>query len=174
VVLRGGCVPTPIMFGGAQQRGVRPGTIPVAMVVGMRTALEWSLRHLEQRTSRMRALRDQLEWRLLQQFPHAVVHGSEPRLPNTLNISFVGLDRQSLLAALDLSGIACATGSACESGSSQPSPVLTAMGRTDSQVGSAIRFSLGGEMTDADLLEVVDRIVAVVTRQATELSPADP
>ncbi|MDA0658673.1 MAG: cysteine desulfurase family protein [Planctomycetota bacterium] len=166
LLLRSGISPPPVLLGGSQQMGTRPGTESVALAVGMRTALEICQRDLQQRISHMQLLRNELQIRLLAAFPWVVVNGAEPRLPNTLNVSCVGLDRQSLLLALDRHGIACATGSACESGSSRPSPVLVAMGCPEQHVQSAIRFSIGADVTAQDMEQVAERIVAAIARMA--------
>ena len=101
----------------------------------------------------------------MQGWPAAVVHAAgAPRLPHTSCLSFAGLDRQALLLALDQAGVACSTGSACASGSSEPSPVLLAMGCNESLVGSALRFSLGAVTTANEVDEAVRRILQVVNR----------
>ena len=120
----------------------------------------------------MRSLRDELESRLLAELPEVVVIGDncEWRLPNTSCVSFPGLDRQALVMALDMAGIACSTGSACASGSSEPSPTLVAMGLADQLVGSSIRFSLGATTTDEMIDEAIARIVKVPNKSRTHSS----
>jgi cysteine desulfurase len=148
--------------GGFQQTGLRPGTEPIALAVGMKTALELATRELDARRQRMTELRDQLERQILAGYADAVVIGADaPRLPHTSNIAFVGLDRQALVIALDLAGVACSTGSACASGSSEPSPALVAMGLPEAQISSSVRFSLGATTTPADIDEAVRRILNV-------------
>lgn len=142
--VRSGVELAPRLFGGHQQEGIRPGTEPVELVVGMRKALELALDGLAQRSQAIAQLRDEFEQLLLAEFPSAVVNGgSAPRLPNTSNVSFPGLDRQAAMLALDLAGIECSTGSACASGSSEPSPALVAMGLPKALYESALRFSFG-------------------------------
>jgi cysteine desulfurase len=150
----------PQLFGGFQQAGLRPGTESVALAVGMCRALElWHAEHHE-RVTRMRELRDRFERAILVGWPAAIVIGAHAdRLPHTSNIAFVGLDRQALFMALDQSGVACSTGSACASGSSETSPVLLAMGCTHAVSSSALRFSLGATTTAALIDEATRRIL---------------
>jgi cysteine desulfurase len=156
----------PFMFGGFQEEGFRPGTQPVALAVGMHAALQCFHREQAERTTRIARLRDRLEAAMISAWPSAVVHGqSASRLPNTTCIAFPGRDRQALVMALDLAGVACSTGSACASGSSEPSPTLVAMGLSDELVGSSIRFSLGATTTADDIDEAIRRIVGVLSRR---------
>jgi cysteine desulfurase len=150
----------PQLFGGFQQGGSRPGTESVALAVGMRDA--FSLWHKERdiRDARLRNLRDCFEQTILAGYSGAVIIGAAAeRLPNTSNIAFVGLDRQMLFMALDQAGVACSTGSACASGSSEPSPALIAMGLDDAVIMSSLRFSLGATTTIADIDEAARRIL---------------
>ncbi len=161
LVVRYGVPLAPHSFGGFQQWGLRPGTETVALAVGMRRALEIFARDADGRALRLRALRNRLEAGLKSDCPHVVVNGAGAnRLPHTSNLAFVGLDRQALSMALDLAGVACSTGSACASGSSEPSHVLLAMGLEPELVNSSLRFSLGAETTAADIDTAVRRIVA--------------
>ena len=164
LILRSGITRQPILFGGAQQLGLRPGTETVALAVGMRVALEASGPHLALRSAHLRARRDQLEARLLAGRPGSIVNGSAERIASTLNLSFPGLDRQRLLIALDLAGIYCSSGSACASGSSEPSHVLTAMGLSTERVESAIRLSVGVPTTAADVESSADRILKIINQ----------
>lgn len=148
----------PILFGGSQQLGKRPGTEPVALVVGMMTALNLWNEEADQRESGMRQSRDHLE-NLLLQDSTAVVNGQGERLPHTLNLSFLGLDRQAMLMALDMAGVACSTGSACASGSSEPSHVLQAMGLETGRIESSLRLSLGATSSLAEIDEAAKRIL---------------
>lgn len=152
----------PLFYGGFQQAGLRPGTPTVALAVGLRTALEMWHAEAMARESRLRELRDRLEQRVLQTIPGAVVVGDGAiRLPHTSNIAFPGVDRQALVMALDLAGVACSTGSACASGSSEPSPVLVAMGCPDEVVSGSIRLSLGAETTAEEVDQAASRISRV-------------
>jgi cysteine desulfurase len=152
----------PLMFGGHQEGGLRPGTQTVALAVGMQTALELSCREQEEHARRLTTLRDQFEAGLLAGYPGAVVHGAAvPRLPNTSNVAFPGLEGQILVLALDLAGVACSVGSACASGSSELSPTLRAMGLANDLVASSLRFSLGATTTPAEVAEAVRRVIDV-------------
>ena len=165
LLLRGDVHLEPLLFGGHQQAGVRPGTESVALAVGMRTALECWHREAAARQRRMAELRDHFEQTLTAELPEtAVIGGRSERLPNTSNISFVGFDRQALLMALDLAGVACSTGSACASGSSEPSPVLVAMGLEQATVEGSIRFSLGASTTAQDVAAGVQHILSACKR----------
>jgi cysteine desulfurase len=162
LILRHGVKLDASLHGGFQQAGLRPGTESVTLAIGMQVALEAWHREADQRLWRMRGLRNQLERTILAGDPDAVVIGSEsPRLPHTSNIAFVGLDRQALVMALDLAGVACSTGSACASGSSEPSPTLVAMGLPAEQISSSVRFSLGATTTAEDIAEAARRILNV-------------
>jgi cysteine desulfurase len=163
LILHGSVQLDPILFGGFQQQGLRPGTEPVALAVGMHAALRVFAREQAVRRERMTSLRDRLEQALVAAWPSAVIHGSAaPRLPNTTCIAFPGLDRQALVMALDMASVACSTGSACASGSSEPSPTLVAMGLSDELVGSSIRCSLGATSTSEMIDEAIDRILNVL------------
>jgi cysteine desulfurase len=162
LIIRDGVSLQPQFFGGFQQGGVRPGTESVALAVGMCRALEsWS----ENRTAwtdRMRNLRDDFENQIVADYRAAVVIGANAkRLPHVSNIAFVGLDRQQLFLALDQAGVACSTGSACASGSSEPSPVHLAMGLESGVISSALRFSFGVDSANADQAEAVRHIFNV-------------
>jgi cysteine desulfurase len=111
----------------------------------------------------MERLRDDLEARLRKDWPRLVVVGNTaPRLPNTSCVAFPGVDRQALVMALDLAGVACSTGSACASGSSEPSPTLVAMGLPGPVVEGAIRLSLGATTTAAEVEQAAVRILNAV------------
>ena len=164
LIVRHGVTLRPILFGGAQQLGARPGTEPVALVLGMLAALRMWQSEAQNVPDQTRRLRDALESRLVAEPCQAIVNGAEPRLPNTTNVSFPGLDRQALLIALDMGGIACSTGSACASGSSEPSRVLQAMGLEEDRVESSIRLSLGRFTTASEAGTAAERILSTVSR----------
>jgi cysteine desulfurase len=165
LVVRRGTALAPSLHGGFQQGGLRAGTESVALAVGMCAALEAAVREAVVRRQRLTALRDSLERQILAGDPRAVVIGAvAPRLPHTTNMAFPGLDRQALAMALDLAGVACSTGSACASGSSEPSPALVAMGLPDEQISSSLRFSLGATTTPGEVDEAARRILNVVNR----------
>jgi cysteine desulfurase len=152
----------PTLFGGFQQAGVRPGTECVTLCEGFAEALRLAYVELPGRTEQLTRLRDRFERVLSAEFPELVINGAgTPRLPHTSNLSLPGCDRQALLIALDAAGVACSTGSACASGSSQPSPVLIAMGLPTNVVESSLRFSLGADTTDGDMAQAIQRISRV-------------
>jgi len=149
----------PLIHGGGQEQERRAGTENVAGIVGMARALENSCRTMQARAARVKELRDRLEKGLLERVPGARRNGHPHlRLPGHLNIAFEGVDGESLLLNLDMRGIEASTGSACASGSIEPSHVLLAMGQSREEALSAIRFSLGASNT----LDEVDRVLDVV------------
>ena len=153
----------PTLFGGFQQGGLRPGTEPVALAVGFHEALRLCHAEQEQRLRTMTELRELLASSLREAFPDLLIAGEEAtRLPHTLNVAFPGVNRQALLMALDLAGVACSTGSACASGSSEPSPVLTAMRLPPAAIEGAIRFSLGAFTSVDEVAEASQRIIRCV------------
>ncbi len=155
----------PTLFGGHQQGGLRPGTETVALAIGMQTALECWHRTANENIQRITQLRDQFEQTLTAELPTVKVLGSgATRLPNTSNLAFVGMNRQALLMALDQAGVACSSGSACASGSSELSPVLLAMGLKKEVVEGSIRFSLGVTTTTAEIEESCRRILSLCKR----------
>ena len=149
----------PIMTGGKHERNRRAGTENVPGIVGMGVAAEVARAKMADEHARVSALRDRLETGILCAVPDTMVNGARaPRLPNTTNISFDRIEAESLLIALDLDGIAVSTGSACSSGTLEPSHVLKAMGFPPHRSQNSIRFSLGTSNTESD----VDRVVAVL------------
>jgi cysteine desulfurase len=162
----------PLMFGGAQDRGRRPGTENVAMAVGLARAAELAVAEREHEWATLEALRNRLEAALLERIPDAVIHGrGAPRAPHIMNISVPGTDSESLLMALDLRGIACSAGSACQSGSISPSHVLAAIGVPADLASSAIRMSLGCLSTDACVDRVID-VFPMLIEKARRLATA--
>ena len=155
----------PLLLGGHQQAGLRPGTESVALAVGMQMALKICHRSFAKQISRWEELRDVFEKILISNVSDAKVIGAQAkRLPNTSNISFRGFDRQALVMALDQAGVACSTGSACASGSSEPSPVLVAMGFDEVAINGSIRFSLGATTGHTEMTEAARRILNVCKR----------
>jgi cysteine desulfurase len=148
----------PLLFGGGQERGLRPGTEDVAGAAGFAAAAQAAEAQREAAMSRVGALRDRLEAGLLARVPGLVVNAAgAPRLPTVSNVSVPGADPEALLMSLDLEGIAASSGSACSSGAVEPSHVLTAMGIPPGIAGPSVRFSLGWGTTDAE----IDRVLAV-------------
>lgn len=169
LVLKHNLTPRPQMFGGHQQAGIRPGTEMVALAVGLCTALECWHRTADETLDRVRRLRDEFEQSLTHELPYVEVIGrSAPRLPNTSNLAFVGIDRQALLMALDQEDIACSSGSACASGSSEASPVLLAMGLEKPLLEGSLRLSLGSTTTRAEIEEACRRILKICKRLRRE------
>jgi cysteine desulfurase len=162
LVVRHGVRLRPLLWGGHQQAGLRAGTETVALAIGMSKAMECWHAEAAARTTRLQSLRDRLEQSILAQEPSAVIIGKRSeRLPNTSNIAFPGLDRQALVMALDMAGVACSTGSACASGSSELSPALVAMGLERAVAEGSIRLSLGAQTTAAEVDAASSRILRV-------------
>lgn len=162
LVVRHGTPLVPLLFGGHQQQGLRPGTESVALAVGMATALRLAQAQQPEHCQRLATLRDRFEQGLAEGYPGLVVHGrNAPRLPQTSSIAFAGLDGQVLLMALDMAGVACSVGSACSSGSTELSPTLLAMGLPKALVASTLRFSLGATTTAEEIEEAIRRILEV-------------
>jgi len=163
----------PLMHGGTQDRGRRPGTENVAAAVGLARAAELTLAECEAHCARIRKLRDKLESGILAMIPDAVIHGrGAERAPHILNVSVPGTDSESLLMALDLRGIAASGGSACQSGSISPSHVLTAIGVRPDLASAAIRMSLGVLTTDQSIDRVIEVFPALVAK-ARQLTAAE-
>ncbi|MCC6124737.1 MAG: cysteine desulfurase [Pirellulales bacterium] len=162
LILRHDAALKPLMYGGHQQFGLRPGTESVPLALGMLTALELAEKERDEYVRRVSELRTRFETGLRAGFPEILVHGeSAARLPNTANIAFPGIDGQILLLALDLAGVACSAGAACSSGSTELSPTLRAMGLPSEIVAASLRFSLGATTTAAEIDEAVSRILGV-------------
>lgn len=162
----------PLIRGGGQDRGRRAGTENVAYAVGLATAAEIAVAEREAHWTQLERMRDRLQERILAALPDAVVHSrGAARAPHVLNVSVPGSDSESMLIALDLRGIACSGGSACQSGSVGASHVLAAMGVPATIAAAAIRMSLGPANTD----EEIDRVAEVFPKLAAKaraLAPA--
>jgi cysteine desulfurase len=157
--IRRGLRLNPLLTGGKHERSRRAGTENVAGIIGMGTAARLAAAKMDDEASRLAMLRDRLEDGILAAVSGTAVNGTRPsRVPNTSNISFDRVEAESLLIALDLEGIAVSTGSACSSGTLEPSHVLKAMGFSPHRSQNSIRFSLGAASTAAD----VDRVIAVL------------
>jgi cysteine desulfurase len=163
----------PLMHGGTQDRGRRPGTENVAAAVGLARAAELTLAECEAHCARIRRLRERLEAGILAKIPDAVIHGrGAERAPHIVNVSVPGTDSESLLMALDLRGIAASGGSACQSGSIDPSHVLRAIGVRPDLASAAIRMSLGVLTTDQSVERVIEVFPALVAK-ARQLAAAE-
>jgi cysteine desulfurase len=170
--IRRGTPIEPLMFGGTQDRGRRPGTENVAMAIGLAKAAELAVAEREHEWTKLEAQRDRLEAAILARIPDAVIHGrAAPRAPHITNVSVPGVDSESMLMALDLRGVACSAGSACQSGSISPSHVLSAIGVSPDLASAAIRLSLGALTTDACIDRVAELFPALVEK-ARRLTPA--
>ena len=158
IFIRRGVTIEPLFHGGTQDRGRRPGTENVAAAVGLARAAELAVAQRERESARLRVLRDELEAAILGAVPDAVVHGrGAPRAAHILSLSVPGVDGETMLMALDLQGVACSAGSACQSGSVTPSHVLAAMGVRPDLASSSVRMSLGSLTTP----ECVRRVAAL-------------
>ncbi len=155
---------TSVLFGGSQERGVRPGTLDAALAAGLAAACKRAALRLAD-AQRLGALRDRLEQGLLDAFPGAVVNGKDAkqRVAHVTNISFGSENGPELVAALDLEGISVSSGSACSAGTADPSPVITAIGGKARSI-SAVRFSLGDWVTEADIDFVLEKARNVLAR----------
>ncbi len=163
--IRRGTPLEPMMHGGTQDGGRRPGTENVAMAVGLAKAAELGLAEMESECVRLGGLRDRLEEALLARIPDAMVHGrGVPRAPHILNISVPGTDSESLLMALDMQGVACSAGSACQSGNVSPSHVLAAIGVRRDLASAAIRMSFGSMSVDGDVERVAQLFPALIAK----------
>jgi cysteine desulfurase len=155
-----------IQTGGKHERGRRAGTENVAGIVGMGVAATLSADKLSPEAVRVGALRDRLEEGIVRSVAGTAINGAPAsRVPNTTNISFDRVEAESLLIALDLEGVAVSTGSACSSGTLEPSHVLRAMGFPPHRTQNSLRFSLGVFSTDAE----VDRVIEILPRLVEKL-----
>jgi cysteine desulfurase len=161
--VRSGVKLSPLLFGGHQERGLRPGTENVAAIAGLGKACELAAASLASEAARLEALRDSFEAAICARVPCAMVNGrGAARLPGTSNISFAGLDGEALVINLDLLGVAASTGAACATGSREPSHVLLAMGRSPEQARSSVRFSLGRTSTAEEIARAVELVCRAV------------
>ncbi|MFZ3209065.1 MAG: aminotransferase class V-fold PLP-dependent enzyme [Geobacteraceae bacterium] len=169
LVVRKGMKLHPLVHGGSQERNRRAGTENVPGIVGLGMACELAQASLlSDEPRRLERLRGRLETGILARIPNAHVNGSSAkRLPNTSNLSFIGLDADSLLVSLDLQGIAASSGAACGSGTLKTSHVLEAMGLDPSISRGSVRFSLGRENTEADVDFVLEALISIVARLRT-------
>jgi cysteine desulfurase len=156
----------PFIAGGKQERNRRAGTENVPGIIGMGVAAHHALEKMPAESARLAALRDRLETGILNSVQNTDVNGArDARVPNTTNISFERIEAESLLIALDLEGVAVSTGSACSSGTLEPSHVLKAMGLASHRAQNSIRFSLGAANTE----EQIDHVIAILPRIVTKL-----
>ena len=161
----------PFLLGGHQEGGRRAGTENVPGIIGLGKACELASQHMEDENTRVKALRDKLESRILQTCPDSRVNGDDrSRLPNTTNISFEYVEGEAILLLLDRHGICASSGSACTSGSLEPSHVLRAMGVPFTAAHGSIRFSLSRYNTEEEVDFTIDKMPEIINR-LRELSP---
>jgi Cysteine sulfinate desulfinase/cysteine desulfurase and related enzymes len=158
-------------IGGRQERGIRGGTEPVAQIVALGKAAELAGQRQDETAANLLRLRDDMEQRVFENIQGAYLNGDrDNRLPNISNISFSGIEGEGLLINLDMQGVAVSTGSACSSGSLEPSPVIRALGRAEELARGAIRFSLSKDNTAQD----IDRLLEVLPGSVENLRRLAP
>ncbi len=173
LLLKSGLSIQPILFGGAHENERRPGTENVAAIAGMAAAAEWVLRDHEIEQDREAQLRDKLWTGIAKRFPAARQNADVPRrLANTLNVSFPGIDSETMLMALDVEGLCASSGSACMVGSVVASHVLLAMGLPMERAGSAVRFSLG-KWTSTEEIDRAGEAIGRVLGRLEKLKSAE-
>jgi len=159
LLTRSGVTVRPMIHGGEQQLAKRPGTESIPLAIGMAIALRLAVRDSESIACRLRSMRDRLEQELSNGIEKIVFYGQDvARLPGTSCFSLLGVDRQAMLMALDLAGLACSSGSACASGSSRPSHVLQAMGVTEAALESALRLGMSKFSTTEEAVLAAETI----------------
>jgi cysteine desulfurase len=169
--IRKGTKFSPFLIGGHQERGRRGGTENIPYIVGLGKACELAARHLEDENNRVRSLRDKLEEGLLERIPDTLVNGDrEQRLPNTVSVSFEYVEGESILLMLSNLGICASSGSACTSGSLEPSHVLRAMGIPFTAAHGSVRFSLSVYNTEEDIDYILEQLPPIIER-LREISP---
>lgn len=162
--IRDGVKIDPLIHGGSQEHGMRAGTENVAGIVGLGAAINIACDNLPETSDRVMRLRDKLIDGIVGNIPGVMVNGPRNmRLPNNCNVSIDSVDSSSLLLCLNLDGIACSSGSACNSGSLDPSHVLSAIGLTDEDARSSLRFTLGSDTTEEEIDYVLDRLPKIVS-----------
>jgi cysteine desulfurase len=162
---------TPFIVGGHQEKGRRGGTENVPYIIGLGEACRLAQAHMDEENQRVRALRDRLEQGLLERIPNALINGDrEHRLPNTLSISFEYVEGESILLLLSNLGICASSGSACTSGSLEPSHVLRAMGVPFTAAHGSIRFSLSVYNSEEEIETVLKELPPIISR-LREISP---
>jgi cysteine desulfurase len=163
----------PLVIGGSQENNRRAGTENVASIVGLGKAAECASAALGEENSRVRTMRDCLERRLLERVPNTFVNGDvAERLPNTTNLSFVGIESDAALVMFDRHHLCCSAGSACRTGSLEASHVLRAMNLPPERMGGSMRFSFGRFNSDADVDKALEIIPAVIAKLRA-MSPAN-
>jgi cysteine desulfurase len=163
--IRQGVKVSPLFYGGAHEKKRRPGTENVTGAVGLAKTLEVAGKRMEKDHAHLSELSDYFIDKVMLSVPDVILNGPRKnRIPQTVNLSFVGCEGESLLLSLDLEGIACSSGSACTSGATEPSHVLTAMGKPKVESQGAIRFSMGRSTTKEQLDIVLGKLPGIVDR----------
>ncbi len=169
--IRKGTKLAPFLMGGHQEKGRRAGTENVPYIIGLGKACELAMEKIEEERSRVASMRDRMERELLNQIPSARVNGGgADRLPNTANVSFEYVEGEAILLLLSELGIAASSGSACTSGSLEPSHVLRAMGVPFTSVHGSVRLSLSRYNTEEDIDYIIEHVPKVIAR-LRDLSP---
>ena len=169
--VRKGTKYSPFLIGGHQEKGRRGGTENVASIIGLGKASELAAENLLEKNIRVKRLRDKLETELLSRIPNAMINGdTENRLPNTTSIAFEYVEGESILLLMDEFGICASSGSACTSGSLEPSHVLRAMGVPFTAAHGSIRFSLSTYNTEEEMDVIIEKLPPIIER-LRELSP---
>ncbi|MCJ7749142.1 MAG: cysteine desulfurase NifS [Desulfobacterales bacterium] len=169
--IRKGTKFSPFLIGGHQEKGRRGGTENVPYIIGLGNACELAKKHLDEENKRVKALRDYLEAKLLEKIPNTLVNGDRVhRLPNTLNVSFEYVEGESILLLLSDLGICASSGSACTSGSLEPSHVLRAMGVPFTAAHGSIRFSLSIYNTKEEMDYIIEHLPPII-QKLRDISP---
>ena len=169
--VRKGVTLQPLQFGGRHEGGRRAGTENVPGAIALGAAADWAMAHLDEQAKLYSQVRYRIERRVAGEIPNVMVNGwTAPRLPNTVNIAFAGIEGEALVIALDLRGFAVSSGSACSSGAVEPSPVLIAMGLEAAQAKASLRFSVGRGNT----IEQADALVDAIALSVTHLRRLSP
>ena len=162
---------SPFLIGGHQESGRRGGTENVPSIIGLGKACELAAEHIDEINTRVKGLRDKLEAELLKQIPHAIVNGDRTnRLPNTTSIGFEYVEGEAILLMMDALGICASSGSACTSGSLEPSHVLRAMGVPFTAAHGSIRFSLSIYNTEKEIEFIIEKMPPIIAR-LRQMSP---
>ena len=162
---------SPFLIGGHQENGRRGGTENVPAIIGLGKACELATEHIEEENTRVKGLRDKLETEVLKRVPHVIVNGANPhRLPNTTSLGFEYIEGEAILLMMDALGICASSGSACTSGSLEPSHVLRAMGVPFTSAHGSIRFSLSIYNTEEEIDYIIENMPPIIAR-LRQLSP---
>jgi cysteine desulfurase len=165
LILKKGLSIEPVLHGGGQERDIRSGTFNAPGIIAFAAAASNAMAHMKARDVKIRQLKNLLITKVLAAVPDAWVNGqSENSLPGVANITFPGTDNEGLLLLLDMAGIACSTGSACSAGVHRPSHVLMAIGLTEEETTSSLRFSLGESNTEEEIEKLASVIATVVEK----------